>query len=234
MAGHRQGPLEIGLLAVTGVAPAGANSRIKRADGRRAAGDVASCSTARSIVVLMCASALPVSGSRTRIRRPSPRSAASAGAAAARSVISAWFAAASFVPSAFGGGQSLLFLLCGNLTYRRRRGPGIPQHHSNKDGQAKRLVAGTCAEIANHKLLQSFNPPKFARMGFSETTLLGNSGDPPLCPSRKIIETFRELGKKRAKVAVLTIGLSYAPRRAALTVSENMYTNSKWSSRQAA
>ena len=32
------------------------------------------------------------------------------------------------------------------------------------------------------------------------------------------------MGKKRTKVAVLTIGLSYTLRGTALTVSENMYT----------
>jgi hypothetical protein len=60
----------------------------------------------------------------------------------------------------------LLRLLRGNLTDCYRCGLGVPQNDCREDGQANCTMAGTYAEIANHKLLQSLNPPKFAPTGF--------------------------------------------------------------------
>ena len=181
---NRQGPLKIGLGAVIGVAPAG--GQFENQHGPTAVAPWATSKLLDRPVDRGLDVRIGVAGKRqpdtnqaavpqvSRVRRSRGHRVRDFGWVRGR-----------IVRAVGVRGGRLLFLLCGNLTYRRRRGPGNPQHHSNKDGQAKRWVAGTCAEIANHKLLQSFNPPKFARWASVKLR----------CSASQVIHSFARHGK---------------------------------------
>ena len=202
--GQRQRPREIGPFAVAGrrrlwrpareSAPAGAAP--PRAVGERAL----SWLTARWMLLLMCASALPVSGSRTRISRPSPSS-AGRGIALRFCVVGRFVASAAGRPQPLAASRRLRGLAAGAS---RLPGRWPMPHNSSAANHAhettRRMHERAIRKCSGHVLQQSLIRPS-RRQPWSRATVSRLS-----CQSRharKIIETSSELGKRLAEVAVV-------------------------------